>query len=75
MQLQAKHRERTEARRGERNGHYTRSLTTEVGYIEQLRVPRAREETFLTEVFERYRRLTGSLEEAVLEMYLQHHRC
>ena len=70
-QLQAQHRERTDTRRGERNGHYTRSLTTEVGHIEQLRVPRAREETFLTEVFERYRRLTGSLEEAVLEMYLQ----
>lgn len=70
-QLQAGYRERTDARRGERNGYYTRSLTTEVGRIEQLRVPRAREETFLTEVFERYRRLTGSLEEAVLEMYLQ----
>lgn len=70
-QLQAQHRERTEARRGERNGHYTRGLTTEVGHIEQLRVPRAREEQFLTEVFERYRRLTGNLEEAVLEMYLQ----
>jgi transposase-like protein len=26
---------------------------------------------FLTEVFERYRRMTGSLEEAILEMYLQ----
>ena len=26
---------------------------------------------FLTEVFERYRRMTGSMEEAVLEMYLQ----
>ena len=70
-QLQAGHRERTDTRRGERNGYYRRGLTTEVGRIEQLRVPRAREETFLTEVFERYRRLTGSLEEAVLEMYLQ----
>ena len=70
-QLQAQHRERTEARRGERNGHYHRGLTTEVGHIDQLRVPRAREGAFLTEVFERYRRLTGSLEEAVLEMYLQ----
>ncbi len=70
-QLQAKHRERTEKRRGERNGHYTRSLTTASGHIEQLRVPRAREIPFLTEVFERYRRMTGSLEEAVLEMYLQ----
>ena len=70
-QLQARHRERTERRRGERNGHYKRGLTTEAGHIEQLRVPRAREGPFLTEVFERYRRLTGSLEEAVLEMYLQ----
>ena len=70
-QLQARHRERTTSRRGERNGHYNRGLTTEAGHIEQLRVPRAREGPFLTEVFERYRRLTGSLEEAVLEMYLQ----
>jgi transposase-like protein len=70
-QLQAKHRERTERRRGERNGHYGRALTTTAGHIEQIRVPRAREIPFLTEVFERYRRMTGSLEEAVLEMYLQ----
>ena len=70
-QLQAQHRERTERRRGERNGHYTRGLTTTAGQIEQIRVPRAREMPFLTEVFERYRRMTGSLEEAVLEMYLQ----
>lgn len=70
-QLQAQHRQRTTTRRGERNGHYLRGLTTEAGHIEQLRVPRAREGPFLTEVFERYRRLTGSLEEAVLEMYLQ----
>ncbi len=70
-QLQAKHRERTERRLGERNGHYGRGLTTAAGHIEQIRVPRAREMPFLTEVFERYRRMTGSLEEAVLEMYLQ----
>ncbi len=70
-QLRARHRERTDSRAGERNGHYTRGLATEVGPIEQLRVPRAREGPLLTEVFERYRRMTGSLEEAVLEMYLQ----
>ncbi len=70
-QLQAKHRERTDRRLGERNGHYGRGLTTTAGHIEQIRVPRAREMPFLTEVFERYRRMTGSLEEAVLEMYLQ----
>src|SRR5690554_2280854 len=71
VQLQAKHRERTERRRGERNGHYGRGLTTAAGHIEQIRVPRAREMPFLTEVFERYRRMSGSMEEAVLEMYLQ----
>ena len=67
----AAYRERTPYRRGERNGHYTRSLITPVGKIEQLRVPRDREGTFLTEVFERYKRMTGEVEEAVLEMYLQ----
>jgi transposase-like protein len=75
--LQAGYRENTPGRRGERNGHYTRSLITEVGRIEQLKVPRDREGTFLTEVFERYMPndrsadMTGSFEEAVLEMYLQ----
>jgi len=69
--LAANHRERTPSRRGERNGHYTRGLITPVGKIEQLKVPRDRESTFLTEVFERYKRMTGEVEEAVLEMYLQ----
>ena len=54
--LQADYREQTPGRRGERNSHYTRSLITEVGRIEQLKVPRDREGTFLTEVFERYHR-------------------
>ena len=70
-QLQAKHRERTERRRGERNGHYGRGLTTTAGHIEQIRVLRAREIEFLTEVFEKYRRMSGDMEEAVLERYLQ----
>jgi putative transposase len=33
-------------------------------------VPRDREGEFVTEVFERYKRMTGNVEEAVLEMYL-----
>ena len=69
--LQADGYQRSEGRQGERNGHYSRDLVTPVGKIEQLRVPRSREGQFLTEVFERYRRMTGSMEEAVLEMYLQ----
>jgi transposase-like protein len=63
--------QRSPTRRGQRNGDYERDLVTGVGTISQLRVPRDREGTFQTELFERYRRLTGSVEEAVLEMYLQ----
>jgi putative transposase len=33
-------------------------------------VPRDREGEFVTEAFERYKRITGDVEEAVLEMYL-----
>lgn len=63
--------QRSPQRRGQRNGEYERDLVTGVGTLQQLSVPRDREGTFQTELFERYRRLTGSVEEAVLEMYLQ----
>lgn len=33
-------------------------------------MPRHREGEFFTEVFERYKRMTGDVEEAVLKMYL-----
>ena len=69
--LNSAYRERTPSRRGERNGHYTRSLITPVGKIEQLRVPRDREGTFVTKVSDRYKRMTGEVEEAVLEMFIQ----
>jgi transposase-like protein len=68
--LQASYRELTPTRRGERNGHYTRNLVTPAGKIERLEVPRDREGEFVTELFERYKRMTGDVEEAVLEMYL-----
>jgi transposase-like protein len=68
--LEAGYRELTPTRRGERNGYYTRNLVTPAGKIERLEVPRDREGEFVTEVFERYKRMTGNVEEAVLEMYL-----
>jgi transposase-like protein len=68
--LEAGYRELTPTRRGERNGHYTRNLVTPAGKIERLQVPRDREGAFVTELFERYKRMTGDVEEAVLEMYL-----
>ena len=55
---------------GERNGHYTRNLVTPAGNIERLEVPRDRAGEFVTELFERYKRMTGDVEEAILEMYL-----
>ncbi len=68
--LEAGYRELTPTRRGERNGYYQRNLVTPVGKIERLEVPRDREGAFVTEVFERYKRMTGDFEEAILEMYL-----
>ena len=68
--LKAGYRELTPTRKGERNGHYQRNLLTPAGKIERLRVPRDREGEFVTEVFERYKRMRGSVEEAILEMYL-----
>ena len=62
----ASYRELTPTRRGERNGYYQRNLVTPAGKIERLPVPRDREGEFGTEVFERYRRMTGDVEEAVL---------
>ena len=67
----AERRERTPTRSGERNGSYNRDLITPVGKIEQLRVPRDRDGTFTTQVFEEYHRSTGEVEDAVLEMWLQ----
>ena len=62
--------ERTESRRGYRNGSYTRERMTRVGEVE-LSVPRDREGTFRPGVFERYRRLESPLEEALLVAYLE----
>jgi transposase-like protein len=45
--------EQTSGRRGYRNGHYRRKLTTRVGTLE-LEVPRDREGTFQTKLFKRY---------------------
>ena len=42
-----------------------------MGRIEQLKVPRDRDGTFTTYVFEEHHRATGEVEDAVLEMWLQ----
>jgi len=65
--LGAERHERTEERTGQRNGHYDRALTTRVGTID-LRVPRARDGSFSTELFERYQRSEKALVLALMEM-------
>lgn len=52
-----------------RNGAYNRTLETQFGKINQLRVPRDREGHFQTQLFEPYQRRDGWLEEAVISMY------
>ena len=58
--LQAAPHDQTERRTGYRNGSYTRKLTTRVGTlcagIPAMEVPRDREGTFQTRLFDRYQR-------------------
>lgn len=62
--------ERTDQRRGYRNGYRHRDLVTRVGRL-TLRVPRDREGRFSTDLFERYQRSEKALVLALQESYLQ----
>jgi transposase-like protein len=62
--------ERTDSRRGYRNGSYQRQLTTRVGRIE-LEVPRDREGEFQTALFQRYQRSERALVLALMQMVVQ----
>ncbi|NOX35900.1 MAG: IS256 family transposase [Calditrichaeota bacterium] len=62
--------ERTQSRRGYRNGRYSRKLKTRVGTIE-LEVLRDRAGEFSTELFARYQRSEQAFVGTLLEMYLQ----
>jgi transposase-like protein len=54
--LHAARHERTVERQDHRNGTYTRDLTTELGLLPALKVPRARTAGFQPQVFTRYQR-------------------
>jgi putative transposase len=62
--------ERTEERRGYRNGYKPRSYKTRVGRLE-LQVPQDREGRFQTELFERYQRNEQALVLSLMEMVVQ----
>jgi putative transposase len=68
--LGAQPHQRTDERRGYRNGYQPRALSTRVGRLE-LQVPRDREGRFRTELFERYQRSEKALVLALMEMYVQ----
>ncbi len=62
--------ERTDARKGQRNGHKPRTLRTRVGTLNLL-VPQDREGTFSTRLFCRYQRNEKALVLALMEMYVE----
>lgn len=62
--------QRTDTRQGYRNGSYKRQLTTRVGTI-KLEVPRDRDGTFQTRLFQRYQRSEKALVLALMQMVVQ----
>jgi putative transposase len=62
--------ERTDTRKGHRNGHKPRTLRTRVGTLNLL-VPQDREGTFSTRLFARYQRNEKALCLALMEMYVE----
>ena len=70
VQLASMPYERTEERKGHRNGTRTRKLKTVDGALE-LKKPQIREFPFQTKVFERYSRVEKALHSVILESYIQ----
>ena len=62
--------ERTERRRGYRNGSYRRDLLTEMGLIREIIVPRTRKKGFKSKIFERYQRRQEKVNGAIREMFV-----
>jgi len=69
-QLAAGHYERSDGRKGYRNGYRTRQLYTRIGKL-VLRVPQCRNGEFSTDIFSRYQRSEQALILAMMEMVLQ----
>ena len=69
VQLSSMPYERTEERKGHRNGSRTRKLKTVDGVLE-LKKPQIREFPFKTRVFERYSRVEKALDSVILESFL-----
>ncbi len=70
MQVSSLPYERSEERKGYRNGTRSRKLKTTEGELE-LKKPQIREFPFETKVFERYSRVEKALDSVILESYIQ----
>lgn len=68
--LQATRYKRTELRRGYRNGYRSRSLLTELGLMEDLRVPRDRDGMYQPTMLVRYQRRQGKVNGLIRECFL-----
>jgi putative transposase len=68
--LQAHLYQRSDKRRGYRNGYKPRRLKTRVGTLELL-VPQDREGAFQTELFSRYQRSEKALVASLMQMYIE----
>ena len=65
--IKAMPHERSEERQGHRNGYWNRKMKTRVGILE-LAIPRVRDGSFSTELFQRYQRSEQALVLALMEM-------
>src|SRR5438270_185462 len=61
--------ERSAQRQDYRNGHYSRSLETSMGHIDDLPIPRTRQ-GHQTQLFERYHRRRTDLDQTIGEMFI-----
>jgi transposase-like protein len=68
--LRAARHERTPGRQDYRNGYYTRDLSTELGLVRELRVPRTRTPGFVPTVLDRYQRRRPAVAALLREAFL-----
>jgi putative transposase len=62
--------ERSPIRKGYRNGSYARSLGTFYGTIDDVNVPRLRAGSYDTDLFDRYQRRAGTIDQAIGTLFL-----
>jgi len=67
---QRKPYQRTDNRIDYRNGHYTRTIDTAFGSIENLKIPRSRSSLFRPSMFERYQRRQESVNQSIVNCFL-----